>query len=164
MRLSNRTKAPIYNFVNTLLIIFFIVGVAGFFMDKNVLKSFGNYRYLLIILPIIMLLIFHLMGRQIFEYDSDGEALNFKNRNILPFLKRSASDEFPKYKLLKYDVMNILGVKRLYVTVSSKKMHSTILKYDVSFLNQKEINDLKHSLEKVVNRNKKEGFAHNNEA
>ena len=163
MRLSNRNKAPIYNFFNMLLFIFLIGGIVVFFLDKNIFKSFGNYRYFLIILPLLFVIIFHLMGRQIFEYDSDGEALNFKNRNILPFLKRSASDEFPKYKLLKFDVMNIMGIKRLYITVSSKKSHSTILKYDISFLNQKETNDLKHSLEKVVNRNKKEGFANNND-
>ena len=93
-------------------------------------------------------------GRQIFEYDSDGEALNFKNKNVVLFLDKPLSDEFPKYKLKSYEIVNALIFKRLYVTISSKKSNAIILKYDVSYLSKKELNDLKLSLSKVTKNNK----------
>ncbi|GAE64505.1 hypothetical protein SAMN05421692_0650 [Chryseobacterium indologenes] len=154
MRLSNRNKASVYNFINTLLMMAVVFGIAGFLANKYRFNVLGGESYLMIIVPVLMVIIFHLNGRQIFEYDSDGEALNFKNRNIIPFLSKPLHDEFPKYKLIKYDVVSIFFVKRLYVTVSSKNNGSTILKYQISYLTRKEVNDLKLSLNKVVKANK----------
>ncbi|WP_228401591.1 hypothetical protein [Chryseobacterium sp. PMSZPI] len=131
-----------------------VFGVIAFWANKYRFNALGAESYLLIIIPVLMLILFHINGRQIFEYDSDGEALNFKNRNIIPFLNKALHDEFPKYKLLKYDVISIFFIKRLYITVSSKNNGSTILKYQISYLNQKEVNDLKLSLNKVVKANK----------
>lgn len=131
-----------------------VFGIVGFLVNKYRFNVLGHESYLLIAIPILMLVIFHLSGRQIFEYDSDGEALNFKNRNIIPFLSKPLHDEFPKYKLIKYEVISIFFIKRLYVTVSSKNNGSTMLKYQISYLTKKEINDLKLSLNKVVKANK----------
>ena len=153
MRLSNRNKAPGYNFINTLLIMILVGGIVSFFLEEYKFNILGSESYLLIIIPIIMLCLFHLTGRQIFEYDSDGEALNFKNRNIIPFLNKPLSDEFPKYKLISYEIVSLLFVKRLYVTISSKNSGSTMLKYEISYLTTKEVNDLKFSLNKVVKAN-----------
>lgn len=100
-----------------------------------------------------MLCTFYVIGRQIFEYDSDGEALNFRNRNIVPFINKPLSDEFPKYKLISYEIVDMFLIKRLYVKVSSKNMGSTMLKYEISYLSKKEIKDLKFSLNKVVKTN-----------
>jgi hypothetical protein len=95
-----------------------------------------------------------MLGRPIFEYDSDGEALNFRNNHILYVLaKKNAKDEFPKYKLLKYNIVNLLIFKKLYIYISSKKSNVVILKYDLSYLSGKEIKDLKFSLNKVVKAN-----------
>lgn len=153
MRLSNRNKASIYNVVHTLLMITVIFGIAAFLLNEYRFNAVGKESYLLLIVPIIILVVFHLNGRQIFEYDSDGEALNFRNRNIIPFLDRPLHDEFPKYKLIKYEIVGIFFVKRLYVTISSKNSGSTVLKYEISYLNGKEVNDLKLSLNKVVKAN-----------
>ncbi|WP_228376223.1 hypothetical protein [Chryseobacterium sp. BLS98] len=131
-----------------------IFGIAAFLLNEYRFHAVGNESYIFLIVPILLLVIFHLNGRQIFEYDSDGEALNFKNRNIIPFLDRPLHDEFPKYKLIKYEIVRIFFIKRLYVTISSKNTGSTILKYEISYLSQKEINDLKLSLNKVVKTNK----------
>lgn len=131
-----------------------VFGIVGFLANEYRFNVLGVESYLMIIVPILLLVIFHLNGRQIFEYDSDGEALHFKNRNIIPFLSKPLHDEFPKYKLIKYDVINIFFIKRLYITVSSKNNGSTMLKYQVSYLTRKEINDLKLSLNKVVKANK----------
>ncbi|MBP2615286.1 hypothetical protein [Chryseobacterium jejuense] len=131
-----------------------VFGIIGFLANEYRFNVLGVESYLMIIVPILLLVIFHLTGRQIFEYDSDGEALHFKNRNIIPFLNKPLHDEFPKYKLVKYDVISIFFVKRLYITVSSKNNGSTILKYQISYLTRKEVNDLKLSLNKVVKANK----------
>ncbi|MFZ4928898.1 hypothetical protein [Chryseobacterium sp. Mn2064] len=154
MRLSNRNKASVYNSISTLLIMLAVFGIITFMANKYRFKTLGDESYLLIAVPVFMLATFYFMGRQIFEYDSDGEALNFKNRNIIPFLNKPLHDEFPKYKLIKYDVINIILIKRLYITVSSKNSGSTMLKYEISYLTRKEINDLKLSLNKVVKANK----------
>lgn len=154
MRLSNRTKTPIYNFINTLLLMLLCIGIVSFILEKYKFNILGGISYLLIIFPLLLLITYHVNGRQIFEYDSDGEALHFRNRNIVPFLSTPLSDEFPKYKLIKFDTINILFIKRLYITISSKNNGSTVLKYEISYLTKKEVNDLKFSLNKVIKANK----------
>jgi hypothetical protein len=129
-------------------------GIIAFAANEYRFNALGKESYLFIIVPLLLLIIFYVSGRQIFEYDSDGEALNFKNRNIIPFLDKPLHDEFPKYKLIKYDIVSILFFKRLYITVSSKNNGSTMLKYQISYLTKKEVNDLKLSLNKVVKANK----------
>lgn len=154
MRLSNRKKAPVYNFFNTFLLIMLAAGITGFILNEMRFNILDGKSYLLIIIPLILLIIFHLNGRQIFEYDSDGEALHFRNRNVIPFLSRPLSDEFPKYKLIKFEMVSIFFLKRLYITISSKNSGSAILKYEVSYLTRKETIDLKASLNKVIKANK----------
>ncbi len=161
MRLNNTNKAGYFNFLVTLVIVIFVFGIAAFLLEYFVYDYLDATQWLLLIIPIILVLIFYFRGRQIFEYDSDGEALNFKNRNVLLFLDKSLSDEFPKYKLLSYEVVNVLILKRLYITISSKKSRTLILRYDVSYLSKKELNDLKFSLSKVIKSNKEQEREHN---
>ena len=156
MRLSNRSRIPIYNFVFTLINVLILIGLAGFILEKTRLAMFGNESILFILLPVVLLILFLVRGRQIFEYDSDGEAVNFKNRNIIPFLSKEIRDEFPKYKILSYEVVNAFLLKKLYVKIKSRKEHhqAIILKYDISYLTDKEIKDLKFSLKKIIKANK----------
>lgn len=154
MRLSNRKKVPVYNFFNILLLLILSGGCIGFIVDKMRFDILDEKSYILIIVPAILLIINYLYGRQIFEYDSEGEALHFKNRNIIPFIDKPLNDEFPKYKLIKFEMVSILFFRRLYLTVSSKNGGSAILKYETSYLTRKEVNDLKTSLNKVINANK----------
>ena len=145
MRLSNRSRIPIYNFVLTLINVLIVIGLAGFILEKTRLAMFGNESVLFVLLPVFLLILFLVRGRQIFEYDSDGEAVNFKNRNIIPFLSKEIRDEFPKYKILSYEVVNDIFFKKLFVKIKSRKEHhqAIILKYDISYLTDKEIKDLK---------------------
>jgi len=154
MRLSNRKKVPVYNFFNILLLMILSGGCIGFIVDKMRFDILDEKSYILIIVPAILLIINYLYGRQIFEYDSEGEALHFKNRNVIPFIDKPLNDEFPKYKLIKFEMISVLFFRRLYVTVSSKNGGSAILKYETSYLTRKEVNDLKTSLNKVINANK----------
>lgn len=154
MRLSNRSKTPLYYFINTLLLMIVLIGFLAFSLEEYRFNILGLEAYFLIIIPLVFLLFFYIRGRQIFEYDSDGEALHFRNRNIISFLSTSVNDEFPKYKLINYELVTVLFVRRLYVTISSKNSGSTTLKYEISYLTKKEISDLKFSLNKVVKENK----------
>lgn len=156
MRLSNRSRIPIYNFVLTLINVLIVIGLAGFILEKTRLAMFGNESVLFVLLPFVLLILFLVRGRQIFEYDSDGEAVNFKNKNIIPFLSKEIRDEFPKYKILSYEVVNAIFFKKLFVKIKSRKEHhqAIILKYDISYLTDKEIKDLKFSLKKIIKANK----------
>lgn len=155
MRLSNRNRMPVYNFLYSLCSIFLILGIIAFVLEINKFDVLGNKSWILLLIPVLLLLLLYFLGRPIFEYDSDGEALNFRNNHILlVFSKKNIKDEFPKYKLIKFNIINALIFKRLYVYISSKKTHVSILKYDVSFLSRKQINDLKFSLNKVVKSNR----------
>ena len=153
MRLNNRNKAGFYNFISTTILLIFVFGCGAFFMELFKFDFLGKgTTALLIIVPSFLGLIFYLRGRQIFEYDSDGEALNFKNRNVL-FYQKAISDEFPKYKLVSYEIIDVLILQKLYISVSSKKNKVITLKYDISYLSKKELKDLKFSLSKVIKEN-----------
>ncbi len=154
MRLNNRNKAGYYNFLSTLVIMAFLLGIAAFLLEHYVYDYLNWTEWLLLLIPLLLVLAFYFCGRQIFEYDSDGEALNFKNRNVVLFLDKPLADEFPKYKLLSYDMVNIIILRKLYITVSSKKNNHLTLKYDISYLTKKQRNDLKFSLSKVIRMNK----------
>ncbi len=154
MRLNNRNKIGYFQFLSTFVVTLFLLGIFLFFVEYYFYKLLGSGAILLLVIPTLIIVIFYLRGRQIFEYDSDGEALNFKNKNVVLFLDKPLSDEFPKYKLKSYEIVNALIFKRLYVTISSKKSNAIILKYDVSYLSKKELNDLKLSLSKVTKNNK----------
>lgn len=151
MRINNRNRTPIYQFMITLSSVLLIVGLGFTFFNLVRLPILRKELSIgLIGLSIISYLIIFIKGRQIFEYDNDGEALNFKNRRIIPFLGKEARDEFPKYKFISYHIINNILFKRLYIKVSSKKKHCSTLKYDISYLNTKEIRDLKNSLDRVI--------------
>ncbi len=154
MRLSNRSKIPVYHFLSILLLILLLVGIGAFLLEEYKFDILGMESYFLVVFPLVLWLLFFLSGRQIFEYDSDGEAIHFRNRDVIPFISRPLADEFPKYKLVKYEIVTLLFVKRLYVTVSSKNNGSALLKYEISYLTKKQVKDLRFSLNKVIKTNK----------
>ena len=154
MRLNKRNKAVYYNFVVSVVAMLLFCGFLAFLLEKYLYDFLEWESALFLIIPILFAMVFYFRGRQIFEYDSDGEALNFKNRNVVSFLDKALNDEFPKYKLLDYEIVNAIILKRLYITISSKRNNSLILKYDISYLKKKELNDLKISLSKVIKNNR----------
>ncbi|WP_312768295.1 hypothetical protein [Epilithonimonas sp.] len=154
MRLSNRNRTPFYSFIYSVVGIIFILGIIAYILEINKFDVFGDKAWVLLLMPFLLFVFLYMLGRPIFEYDSDGEALNFRNNHILYILaKKNAKDEFPKYKLLKFNIVNLLIFRKLYIYISSKKSNVVILKYDLSYLSRKEIKDLKFSLNKVVKAN-----------
>ncbi|MDY3520668.1 hypothetical protein PG614_04315 [Riemerella anatipestifer] len=154
MRLSNKVRIPYYQFIFTLANIMLLVGLIFFILQNKVAKLFTIPIDIgIIVFAIFLYLIFYIRGRQIFEYDSDGEALNFQNRNIIDSLGKNAKDEFPKYKLDSYEIVDVFLFRRLYIRLKNKKGSLTVLKYDISYLNSKEIKDLKLSLNRTIKSN-----------
>lgn len=154
MRLSNRSKASYFSFLATFFLVAFLFGIVLFLLEHYVYHYIGWISILFVIVPGIFLVYFYFRGRQIFEYDSDGEALNFKNRNVFAILNKPLNDEFPKYKLVKYEILDLLFIRKLYIILSSKKAKEVMLRYDISYLTKKELNDLKFSLSKVSKENR----------
>ena len=161
MILTNKNKAGYFHFLSTLVLMIFIFGIMAFLLEYFIYDYFGWEQWLFLFIPFCCAALFYARGRQIFEYDSDGEALNFKNRNVFLFYDKNLSDEFPKYKLQKYEIINLIILKKLYITVSSKKGHGITLRYDISYLTKKEIDDLKFSLSKVIKNNKEQKREYN---
>lgn len=153
MRLSNRSKIGFYNFLNTIVIMIVLVGIALFLFEKYKLNVLGWESSLFLLIPAAIVVIVFLRGKQIFEYDSDGEVLIFKNRNVISAFGKVTNDEFPKYKLKRFGIVNFILFKKLYIMISSKKSESLMLRYDISYLSKREIRDLKISLSKVVKTN-----------
>ena len=152
MRLTNKNKAPLYNFTLTFATLCLIIGCMMSFLNIIKLPVFGKMASTsLILLGGAIYIILYLRGRQIFEYDSDGEALNY---SIIPFLGREARDEFPKYKLISFDITDAFLFKRLHIKITSRKKNEIVLKYDISYLTSSEIRDLKLSLQRTIKANK----------
>lgn len=153
MRLNNRNRAGSYHLWVVLSAIFLALGCAVFLLELLHFDILNEWQSaLVIILPAIFALITYLRGPQIFEYDSDGEALNFRNTYV-PSFQKIYTDEFPKYKLMKFEIIDALLLRRLYVTVTGKRGLVT-LKYDISYLRPNEVKALKMSLNKVLKSNK----------
>lgn len=138
-----------------LLMMILFGGILLFLVSYNRIIFLGVNPYVFIIVSVVIFAGFYIRGRQIFEYDSEGEVLHFRNRDVIPLFKSELNDEFPKYKLQDYTLVNAVVLKKLYVTLTRKTGHPLILKYDVSYLSKKEIIELKISLRRIVKANKK---------
>jgi hypothetical protein len=57
MRLSNRSRIPIYNFVLTLINVLIVIGLAGFILEKTRLAMFGNESILFVLLPVVFIIL-----------------------------------------------------------------------------------------------------------
>jgi hypothetical protein len=56
MRLSNRNKAPFYNFVLTLINVIFILGVFAYILEKTRLAMFGSEEIVFIVIILLLAL------------------------------------------------------------------------------------------------------------
>ena len=55
---------------------------------------------------------------------------------------------FPKYKIMSYEVVNAFIYKRLYIKIDSKKDNNSLLKYEISYITNKNIRDIKKVIKK----------------
>ncbi len=142
----------IYSIIGILFLLFLIT-------ELFPIRLFYQFpTYLLPLTGILLLIIVRYRGAPTFEYDSEGEAINFKNNDVaLPFINSSNKiSEFPKRKLTAYKVKSNFLKKVLEITIRSKKSATgySKLKYDISYLSGKEVRGLKKSLDKILIENK----------
>lgn len=113
------------------------------FLPNLILLAFGIY--------------FHRIG-QLFEFDSDGETLNFKNNGLFfsKFMEyRVKRAEFPKGKLLDFKVRDygFYATLKIYITSRRKKGPRTY-SFNITFLGGKRKKGMISSLNKVLEKNK----------
>ena len=153
MRLNSARASKILRFIY-LLCVFVIV------FDIIVLNIDGSWGGLTKLSPLAILVIIAIIYRGLpqFVYDSDGEVLNFTvsepNLRFLGsrFIKHI---EFPKRKLDHYKVKSYPFRRRLNLYIRSKENHLVRQTISISYLNKRELRDLKKSLDRVVSTNKK---------
>ncbi len=156
MKLSNEKRKFYFHSVNTLFVL------ALLFLGFGLFITFGPIRMklLLISIGVILLYFTHLWrGNPFFQYDSEGETLNFTNRNFYMLFgdpKVVKRAEFPKRKLLGYKISKNPLKRRLVLIVRSKRTENERSKqvFDITYLNKSERKDLMRSLDKVMKRNK----------
>lgn len=124
--------------------------------------------YLLIAIILLLLLIMYFLGHQHVEYDSDGEVINIRTKDVFwskYFPGQKIVMDFPKNKLVSFTIRQSLLRKTLEMYVTSKRSSNgvTKLKFNITFLSKSETNDLKRSLNKII-KNNQELVIHTEEA
>ncbi|MXO32131.1 MULTISPECIES: hypothetical protein [Apibacter] len=152
---KTKSKIAIINIV--ILIVFFTSFV---FIYLNV-PAFGRSDEFVLFISLLLLIYLAYLGCPFFRYDSEGETLIFQNEKSLPiaFLVRESLSDFPKRKLVKFVIKNKpLFKKVLEIYISSKRVSSgqSKVNFDISYLNSRQIRDIRISLNKVISENKKE--------
>ncbi len=159
MRFKNTTETRIVPSIYMILVAAFVTNIfvnielmntdpenpvkLSHFFPNLILLAFGIY--------------FHRIG-QLFEFDSDGETLNFKNNGLFfsKFMEyRVKRAEFPKPKLLDFKVSDygFYATLKIYIT-SRRKKGPRSYRFNITFLSGKKKKGMIESLNKVLEKNK----------
>lgn len=159
MRFKNTTETRIVPSVYMIIVAAFVTNI---FVNIELMSSDteNEITYQHFIPNLVLLLFgiyFHRIG-QIFEFDSDGETLNFKNNGLFfsKFMEyRVKRAEFPKSKLLDFEVSDYGIYASLKIVISSRrKKGPRSYRFNITFLNGKKKKGMIESLRKVLEKNK----------
>lgn len=157
MKFNNRKETSV---IPSIYIIVVAVFITNAFASVELKYDDVPFNYSSLIPNVIALLIgiyIFIVGRT-FEFDSDGETINFKSNGVLvsQFMHyREQRTEVPKSKLKDFRVENYFFYKRLHIFIHSRNSKGfRHYKYNITFLNGKKLKSLKMSLAKVLERNK----------
>lgn len=157
MRFNNRKETSI---VPSIYIIVVAVFLTNAFASVEIKYDEAPFNYSSLIPNVIALGIavyIFIVGKS-FEFDSDGETLNFKSNGLLvsKFMHyREQRTEVPKSKLKDFRLENYIFYKVLHIYINSRnKRGYRHYKYNITFLTGKKIKSLKISLAKVLEKNK----------
>lgn len=162
MRINNKRIIPYIVNLNILLLLALTMAIVLIFMPvEAIVKHISPYYLAFGILAVLIIL--YKLGHQHFEYDSGGEVINIKTQN--PFWSRYLPRQkiiiidFPKNKLDSYKIKRSFLKKTLEICVKSRRAKNGIikLKFNITFLNNKEIKSLKTSLSKIIINNQQAG-------
>lgn len=161
MRFKNTTETRIVPSIYTIIIAAFVTNL---FVNIEIMSTSDNpdntmtfSHFLPNILLLLFAVYFHRIG-QIFEFDSDGETLNFKNNGLFfsKFMEyRVKRAEFPKGKLLNFEVSDYGIYSSLTIYIKSRrKKGPRKYTFNITFLGRKKKKGMIESLRKVLEKNK----------
>lgn len=158
MRINNKRIDIYIETIYTLLFIGLIFSIVLIFIPIPTVTRVVQ-PYILIIGFIALIYAFYKHGHQHVEYSSDGEVLNLKTQDsfwIKYFPRNRVMVDFPKNKLLSFNVKNGLFKRKLELYVTSRRSQSgfTKLTFNITYLSKNEVADLNRSLQKIVKKNK----------
>ncbi|CAM4206011.1 hypothetical protein [Gillisia limnaea] len=159
MRFKNTTETRIVPSIYMILVAAFVTNI---FVNIELMNTdpenpvkLSNFFPNLILLALGIY--FHRIG-QLFEFDSDGETLNFKNNGLFfsKFMEyRVKRAEFPKTKLIDFKVSDygFYSTLKIYIT-SRRKKGPRSYRFNITFLAGKKKKGMIASLNKVLEKNK----------
>lgn len=157
MRFNNKKETGIVPSIYIVVVAVFITNAFASIEVKYDDVPFNYYSLVPNVIALLLGIYIFIVGRY-FEFDSDGETLNFKSNGLLisKFMHyREQRTEVPKSKLLDFKIENYILYKRLHIFIRSRnKKGFRHYKYNITFLGGKKSKSLKQSLAKVVQNNK----------
>lgn len=155
MRFTNRTEIKIIPSIYIVLVAVFVTNV---FVNIEIMASsseqeIGFSHFLPNIITLLLGLYVHRIG-QSFDFDSDGETLNFKNNGVFfsKFMEyRVKKAEFPKRKLGKFKFLDygIYSSLTIYIRSRRKRGYRKYT-FNTTFLTRKKKRGMVDSLNKVL--------------
>ena len=157
MRFNNKKET---SFVPSIYIIIVAVFITNAFASVETKYDDVPFNYSSLIPNAVALAIgvyIFIVGKS-FDFDSDGETLNFKSNGLLvsQFMHyREKRTEVPKSKLQDFRVENYFLYKRLHIYINSRnRIGYRHYKYNITFLTGKKTRAMKVSLAKVLEKNR----------
>ncbi|MHA6280557.1 hypothetical protein ACXYMT_10285 [Salinimicrobium sp. CAU 1759] len=157
MKFNNRKETGV---IPSIYIIVVAVFITNAFASVELKYDDVPFNYSSLIPNAIALLIgiyIFIVGKT-FEFDSDGETINFKSNGVLvsQFMHyREQRTEVPKSKLKDFRIENYFFYKRLHIFIHSRNSRGyRHYKYNITFLTGKKVKSLKMSLAKILEKNK----------
>ncbi len=155
MRFTNRTEIKI---IPSIYIVLVAVFVTNIFVNIEIMASdteqeISFSHFIPNIVTLILGVYVHRIG-QSFDFDSDGETLNFKNNGVFfsKFMEyRVQKAEFPKRKLGKFKFRDygIYSSLTIYISSRRKKGYRKYT-FNTTFLTRKKKKGMVSSLQKVL--------------
>lgn len=161
MRFKNTSETKLVPSIYMLIVAAFVtnifVNIELMTSDSESTITFSHF------LPNILLIVFGIYFHRIaqsFDFDSDGETLNFKNNGLFfsKFMEyRVKRAEFPKGKLIDFKVRDFFIYTTLIIYIRSRrKKGPRKYTFNITFLNKKKKRGMIESLNKVLAKNKVE--------
>ena len=156
MRFTNRNEVKIIPSIYIVLVAVFVTNV---FVNIEIMASSETEQEITFshfvpnIVTLLIGLYVHKIG-QVFEFDSDGETLNFKNNGVFfsKFMEyRVKKAEFPKRKLGKFNFVDfgVYSALTIYISSRRKKGYRKYT-FNTTFLTLKKKRGMVDSLNKVL--------------
>lgn len=159
MRFTNRSEIKIIPSIYIVLVAVFITNIFVNIelMNSDTEQKLGFTHYVPNILVLLLGFYVHKIG-QSFDFDSDGETLNFKNNGVFfsKFMEyRVKKAEFPKRKLAKFRYIDygIYSALTIYIRSRRRKGYKKYT-FNTTFLSRKKKKGMIASLNTVVVKNK----------